>query len=190
MMMKKALISGAAAAVALMALGAPAQAQISTECHPTEASFYFSGGFLGNAQRCAGWNVGLNDSNNQSLVFGQMGVWGFANPYQEAKVEDPETAAGDAAGWGSASGGPISLGGTYTNFVLALKAGNNFSLYEFTGTADAFGWIIEADIVGGLSHFTIYDGTTTTVPEPGSLLLLGTGLLGMAALRRRREDVV
>ena len=189
--MMKILKAGATAVVTMLALSAPAEAQITQgTCSVGEATFYLNGASLGSAIRCAGWVEGANDSNNQPMVFEQMELWGFANPFQVAKVEDPDDAVGDAAGWGNSSGGPISLGATYTNFVLALKAANNFSLYEFTGIADGFAWNIQADIQGGgLSHFTIYDGTTTTVPEPGSLLLLGTGLLGMAAVRRRREDL-
>jgi hypothetical protein len=37
-----------------------------------------------------------------------------------------------------------------------------------------------------ISHYT-YPGGTTTVPEPGTLTLLGLGLVGVGALRRRRS---
>jgi hypothetical protein len=39
----------------------------------------------------------------------------------------------------------------------------------------------------GLSHMTFYDTEGGTIPEPGIVLLLGAGLIGVAARMRRRR---
>lgn len=87
----------------------------------------------------------------------------------------------------------------------AATAGNGFKLYYNTTTVDcdATNWS-SADCLAGayavtqgswntesfgnaLSHISFYDGAGgTTVPTPSTLALLGLGLIGMGAMRRRR----
>jgi hypothetical protein len=86
-------------------------------------------------------------------------------------------------------------------FVISLKVGDAFSLYEFDGSSVAGGiHSIDFDTLGvgfqsgrklhydlGLSHADLYSGgTTSSVPEPGSALLLLAGVGALAFVARRK----
>jgi hypothetical protein len=75
-----------------------------------------------------------------------------------------------------------SLWSIYDRLVIVLKAGNGFATFELEFNDLSGDWITAQ----GLSHASLYgiigDGT---VPEPGTLGLLGLGLLGLGLARRR-----
>lgn len=92
----------------------------------------------------------------------------------------------------------------YMDLVFALKAADYYSAYFFDGVlvdgSDAGTFHISwntrnGNSVAGFSHMSLYgragsngDGTPPlSIPEPGVVLLLGAGLVGLGLARRRKS---
>ena len=195
--------AGAAALAMSLAVSVQAEAQLVDASTSSIMGSYWSGSPL-----CTVWAAAYTECPG-SFSGNNTGAGNGPNP-GEARVLDFISSPGpDGAGWltdayaadgvGSFSGeltaGTLNFNDTYFDFVLALKAANGFSLYYFEtdGVSSIdFSTIGTAQNGGGnaqaLSHWNLY-ASSVSVPEPGMMLLLSTGFLGLAAIRRRREDV-
>jgi hypothetical protein len=170
------------AVVAGLAMGASATASAITIVGGCSTSDVTNGGFA--ADSCQGLFTGSGGDQNYDL---DAIIDYFGGGYtQLGKSDDGFGNVTAGAGTWSATG----LGG-YTDFVVALKQATYWAGYSFnsvhgtTGTWSTAGWAI-GQPAGGLSHLGVYARGTSQVPEPGTLALLGMGLLGMAASMRRK----
>lgn len=183
-------LAWAGAGLLAAALAAPAQAAL----NPTPAMCDGQGtgmtGLTGYLDCSGSWSG--NNMNQSGDVAAQIQAdWGLTG-----------LVATDVTGGNNASTGTLTFASQTGPFVLALKAGDAFSLYEFSG-AGVQGGIssISYDTLGvgftspgndklhfgqGLSHATLYSAAAP-VPEPETYTLLLAGLMAMGFVARRRR---
>ena len=142
---------------------------------------------------CSGAWSGNNLNQSADVAAQILADWGLSG-----------LASQDITGGNGRNTGTLSFAAQSGKFVISLKAGDAFSLYEFDGSTVSGGISsINFDTLGvgffsgpnnknehffqDLSHADLYTGPTTPVPEPGTyaLLLAGLGVVGLLARQRR-----
>ena len=87
-----------------------------------------------------------------------------------------------------------SLWDSYANLAIGFKFGtgnkaNEWFVYSLQDLVSSGTWEFfnMGGTGGGLSHLVLYANGERTVPEPGTLALLGLGLAGLGFAKRRRK---
>ncbi|MDF0749918.1 PEP-CTERM sorting domain-containing protein [Marinobacter sp. 71-i] len=87
-----------------------------------------------------------------------------------------------------------SLWGDFGTIALGFKFGggnqpDNWFVYELVPGVSSGNWAFNLPLDGGdgLSHMNLYGKNSVQVPEPGTLALLGLGIIGLTLARRKNR---
>jgi hypothetical protein len=85
-------------------------------------------------------------------------------------------------------GGNVPISSTHPIFagVSSLYQNNGNDTLDINA-ADPRSQVLVMDATGGHGLYAVFDGGSVSVPEPGVLLLLGAGLIGLLGLKRKRH---
>jgi hypothetical protein len=149
---------------------------------------------------------GLFDGNTPdgSLTITGIGTFAFLGKHDRDENEFTFASGFDGftANFGSGTfsfdAGPVTFDG---DWVIAVKQASCFGAWTFgagtysggnfegnwtsAGGGKDAGCELDESVGSRISHLSLYGPTPTSVPEPGALALLGLGLLGLVAVRRR-----
>ncbi len=123
----------------------------------------------------------------------QQYIQGFLNTYANPKMKDlwigglqdpKEAIAG--AGWSWTTGEKWNyeswINGEANDYYDQNQEADNSEMFLSVRSAFGWGWNDE----GNLGNISGYLAETAPVPEPGTILLMGFGLLGIAAVGRKK----
>ena len=130
----------------------------------------------------------------EAALFDVFGT--FIDVMEVAKSDDNPSRGLSITGAGTSSG-TWTYTGVEELFLLTVKASNDFSIYNIEGLTTG-PWTTDGLVNGGgntpnVSHVTVWKlvgGTTTRIPEPGTLMLLFFGLAGLVVAGRSTKAPV